>query len=105
SSRRRHTRSTRDWSSDVCSSDLVNISLLAEQTQTFHETEGWPASYLFDPINDAAPAVPATSRTRKLILCLADRARVSRRVRLRQIGRASCREGAQVGESAWVLSV
>src|SRR5204862_5326105 len=26
SSRRRHTRSLRDWSSDVCSSDLVNFS-------------------------------------------------------------------------------
>src|SRR6266704_4957410 len=25
SSRRRHTRSKRDWSSDVCSSDLVNV--------------------------------------------------------------------------------
>src|SRR5207247_7978658 len=25
SSRRRHTRSTRDWSSDVCSSDLIAI--------------------------------------------------------------------------------
>src|SRR6266536_2587425 len=25
SSRRRHTRSTRDWSSDVCSSDLVGL--------------------------------------------------------------------------------
>src|SRR5207247_5944840 len=25
SSRRRHTRSTRDWSSDVCSSDLINL--------------------------------------------------------------------------------
>src|SRR5699024_11297422 len=25
SSRRRHTRSKRDWSSDVCSSDLLNI--------------------------------------------------------------------------------
>src|SRR5207247_63253 len=25
SSRRRHTRSTRDWSSDVCSSDLVHV--------------------------------------------------------------------------------
>src|SRR6266536_4368128 len=25
SSRRRHTRSTRDWSSDVCSSDLANL--------------------------------------------------------------------------------
>src|SRR5438105_15316832 len=26
SSRRRHTRSTRDWSSDVCSSDLMSAS-------------------------------------------------------------------------------
>src|SRR5207247_5880573 len=26
SSRRRHTRSTRDWSSDVCSSDLVSAA-------------------------------------------------------------------------------
>src|SRR5699024_11445640 len=26
SSRRRHTRSKRDWSSDVCSSDLVSIT-------------------------------------------------------------------------------
>src|SRR5699024_12153296 len=28
SSRRRHTRSKRDWSSDVCSSDLLSIDLL-----------------------------------------------------------------------------
>src|SRR5437868_12427508 len=28
SSRRRHTRSKRDWSSDVCSSDLVSCLLL-----------------------------------------------------------------------------
>src|SRR5207247_4075906 len=28
SSRRRHTRSTRDWSSDVCSSDLYDLSAL-----------------------------------------------------------------------------
>src|SRR5699024_11849599 len=27
SSRRRHTRSKRDWSSDVCSSDLVTLAL------------------------------------------------------------------------------
>src|SRR5438105_13559707 len=27
SSRRRHTRSTRDWSSDVCSSDLVGARM------------------------------------------------------------------------------
>src|SRR2546421_7381081 len=30
SSRRRHTRSDRDWSSDVCSSDLVRIRLWLE---------------------------------------------------------------------------
>src|SRR6266849_6388119 len=29
SSRRRHTRSTRDWSSDVCSSDLRGVRALA----------------------------------------------------------------------------
>src|SRR5690606_40448658 len=28
SSRRRHTRFSRDWSSDVCSSDLCNLALL-----------------------------------------------------------------------------
>src|SRR5690606_39465263 len=30
SSRRRHTRFSRDWSSDVCSSDLVGIKVLGE---------------------------------------------------------------------------
>src|SRR5690606_9136056 len=30
SSRRRHTSFSRDWSSDVCSSDLVGITLLPE---------------------------------------------------------------------------
>src|SRR5699024_11675665 len=29
SSRRRHTRSKRDWSSDVCSSDLSNFEIVA----------------------------------------------------------------------------
>src|SRR5699024_3774566 len=33
SSRRRHTRSKRDWSSDVCSSDLVIESALLEQEE------------------------------------------------------------------------
>src|SRR4249919_3159887 len=30
SSRRRHTRFSRDWSSDVCSSDLVRVACLAQ---------------------------------------------------------------------------
>ena len=43
SSRRRHTRCSRDWSSDVCSSDLVRTVV-----------------YLRD-INDAAPVAKAHS--------------------------------------------
>src|SRR2546428_8436576 len=42
SSRRRHTRSDRDWSSDVCSSDLVTTALnqvLSEYERK--EGEGW----------------------------------------------------------------
>src|SRR6266536_5718501 len=41
SSRRRHTRSTRDWSSDVCSSDLMsfaNQALAAEFMVKNHES-------------------------------------------------------------------
>src|SRR5438067_4365969 len=35
SSRRRHTRSKRDWSSDVCSSDLCNILSMLRILQHF----------------------------------------------------------------------
>src|SRR2546428_1786235 len=34
SSRRRHTRSDRDWSSDVCSSDLVSWNRFADHDKT-----------------------------------------------------------------------
>src|SRR2546421_2041686 len=34
SSRRRHTRSDRDWSSDVCSSDLLKIAHHGSKTST-----------------------------------------------------------------------
>src|SRR2546422_2236162 len=35
SSRRRHTRCSRDWSSDVCSSDLDNFAWLADRARQF----------------------------------------------------------------------
>src|SRR5699024_12177934 len=46
SSRRRHTRSKRDWSSDVCSSDLADLAgidwaaRLREQSPTFDDGTG-----------------------------------------------------------------
>src|SRR5207247_7732296 len=39
SSRRRHTRSTRDWSSDVCSSDLIVLARGAEREHDGGERE------------------------------------------------------------------
>src|SRR5699024_11670275 len=36
SSRRRHTRSKRDWSSDVCSSDLRFVSRLVRRVAVFN---------------------------------------------------------------------
>src|SRR5690554_7125458 len=39
SSRRRHTRCGRDWSSDVCSSDLYNIQLPEEKPLTPEEQQ------------------------------------------------------------------
>src|SRR5947209_19238232 len=39
SSRRRHTRYWRDWSSDVCSSDLVAPHERLQHRQVFHRVE------------------------------------------------------------------
>src|SRR5687768_18397028 len=66
SSRRRHTRCSRDWSSDVCSSDLDGAR------------QGWNLARV--------------ARREETILAR-DRRRVS--ARGREIGRASCRERVQ----------
>src|SRR5207249_7423503 len=55
SSRRRHTRSKRDWSSDVCSSDLfagtlLELALAADR------------SYMLDGTRPGEPTPPATVR-------------------------------------------
>ena len=40
SSRRRHTRSLCDWSSDVCSSDLYIVGRLCELDRYYHASQG-----------------------------------------------------------------
>src|SRR5439155_3319318 len=46
SSRRRHTRWPRDWSSDVCSSDLLRVAGLALTKSTNPATRRWFAEAL-----------------------------------------------------------
>src|SRR5438105_9635205 len=72
SSRRRHTRSTRDWSSDVCSSDLQARSTLpgsgdrqrsiSGTTRWLHRTDVVPATdYHNFQIDSIPPAFPVIS--------------------------------------------
>src|SRR5256885_11261519 len=80
SSRRRHTRLQGDWSSDVCSSDLVTFD---EASTVF----GDPLSLLMhDPDHSAEEQryllLGMSNRRRLLVVAFAER----------QIGRASCRE-------------
>src|SRR2546429_6229465 len=82
SSRRRHTRCSRDWSSDVCSSDL---QLRTTSRDLFFETSG----EFFGVWEALKPVVP-TFRERfvnKQIL-----AHLEEAAKRYEIGRASCRE-------------
>src|SRR5690606_40541089 len=91
SSRRRHTRFSRDWSSDVCSSDLACAKALIGGPVLTHRHRG--AGYLKKLLGDR--------RLTHLVVfereILDELIGVIRRV-LHQIGRASCRERAWVGE-------
>src|SRR5690606_39363865 len=74
SSRRRHTRFSRDWSSDVCSSDLVDDRAVVEPTHQENRQGG-------EALAVGLGAQVGGERH------LAD---------VEQIGRASCRERAEV---------
>src|SRR5690606_39420264 len=86
SSRRRHTRFSRDWSSDVCSSDLSICRRLSE-----------PVRHALVLCVCGIPANILPSRVTELMSALRPFAR-GRMVRLaspqlgNKIGRASCRE-------------
>src|SRR5688500_20212008 len=83
SSRRRHTRLQGDWSSDVCSSDLV-CQKVAEENQrpNLHVSLVVPTLYRKTTMADEILA--------KLKAYFPDRCAKT------QIGRASCREGRQI---------
>src|SRR5690606_40918291 len=84
SSRRRHTRFSRDWSSDVCSSDLVMDTPKAQIALTLSAGE---AGILRLPII----ARPPTSAGKDFPIRIAIRYRTSDNAPIK-IGRASCRE-------------
>src|SRR6266536_1949479 len=64
SSRRRHTRSTRDWSSDVCSSDLLSagVRLDVDVLGPRKEGDGTVLGQAFRDVDEFAAAVIALAR-------------------------------------------
>src|SRR5690606_40392139 len=95
-SRRRHTRFSRDWSSDVCSSDLggrphAEAMALAAAGPA---ARGATAYVTLEPCAHASPRGPCCTDT----LIEAGVSRVVVAVQdpdPRKIGRASCREGGE----------
>src|SRR3989440_9611780 len=83
SSRRRHTRSDRDWSSDVCSSDLLNGGTPAENAS---------AAVPAQAILSALTSLPAGAAAPRLTNAHEGAPTCSECGMLMEIGRASCRE-------------
>src|SRR5699024_11806410 len=91
SSRRRHTRSKRDWSSDVCSSDLVLDAywdwlegrILAPIKEQFPEVYGWLVGRYSSYV---VKIIEAQSSEMELSV---------------EIGRGSCRERVYI----WVVEI
>src|SRR5690606_40208551 len=93
SSRRRHTRCSRDWSSDVCSSDLKELIARAIHNASSRKGE------LMIKVNCAA--MPANLIESELFGHEkgAFTGAIERRIgKFEQIGRASCRDRGNVGE-------
>src|SRR5207249_6440369 len=91
SSRRRHTSSKRDWSSDVCASDLQRRARASSPGT--HRRAG--------AIQHGAPAVRYHRRPRSPGAA-ADRDRVYPDAG-EEIGRASCRERVKIMMTRWTL--
>src|SRR5690606_40729749 len=96
SSRRRHTRFSRDWSSDVCSSDLANVwgfgtdSTVGRWVRRMLVETGvhrWDAQHAFGEATPLTGLVAATAL---------DEFSSMWAPLLDKIGRASCRERVQV---------
>src|SRR5690606_39548689 len=96
--RRRHTRFSRDWSSDVCSSDLSDYKLLSSEI-TSEEVLNYRTNFVesmkelineIEQINNSHIINSAIDKT-----MLFEVAEVASN-KFIEIGRASCREGGEM---------
>src|SRR5207302_6888035 len=98
-----HTRFSRDWSSDVCSSDLQPPEILDRIAQVCElPVEHRPYAFGSDdevPVPEVAMNELGPGRQGRNALREPPQPELERRVGLtEQIGRASCREGVETPE-------
>src|SRR5204862_3605960 len=98
SSRRRHTRSLRDWSSDVCSSDLV-VGVMARKGQ---DPQGRDQDDVaFSPYSTVQKKILGSPRLQiAYVSAVSPDATYTAQ---QQIGRASCRERVEKAVVAGTL--
>src|SRR5690606_39708329 len=100
-SRRRHTRFSRDWSSDVCSSDLVMLGAMERhgKPEIFNTDQGsqFTSSVFIEALKKHEVKISMDGKGRALDNIYIERFWGSLK---RKIGRASCRERAEMWEGA-----
>src|SRR5690606_40516181 len=98
SSRRRHTRFSRDWSSDVCSSDLW-----AETFSSGDAIRGAPGTASFGQIQSGALESSNVDLTQQLVNMITAQRNFQANAQVistAEIGRASCRERVEIRVAA-----
>src|SRR5690606_41113931 len=96
SSRRRHTRSSRDWSSDVCSSDLdAGTQNIIEQTKRGKTDDFFKQNAYHSNAQNNELENYQKRKQRQQTEYIADKAF---HYRNGEIGRASCRERGEISE-------
>src|SRR5690606_40478149 len=102
SSRRRHTRFSRDWSSDVCSSDLRSNQWNNARHEHRHYRKPGAIFFTDYVLSGYSRPVPMEVIQQQL-QDLSDHLLVPLPERTLKIGRASCRERVkiEVGAGAW----
>src|SRR5207237_5416758 len=86
SSRRRHTRFKCDWSSDVCSSDLVANAIFDGSDAVMLSAETATGKYPIEAVSMMARIIEEAEGS------IREYPRPAQQEQLKEIGRASCRE-------------
>src|SRR5699024_11525024 len=105
SSRRLHTRSKRDWSSDVCSSDLMTLATNDEEIVDAEVVEDFNVDDVLKPRPVREVEVYVEDSLERAVRLTREAWARKDAAAVEEIGRASCRGGGGVGDrEVWMAA-